>query len=207
MLLPRWCSTFKTDFQLPWAANTSAYRIILGVSRIDVDRNLASTTRSNLILEHYSCHQRGVSNAGIEYTDSSVQCPICDRSVPESEINLHLDLQCPGSGGPSSPLPEVAKPVTQRKLGSSQGSDGPIVIDTPTAKPKLQPTTSGRLAPTFAGMKRAADDSNGNGEKKPRVNALTANQPYVWHYNSLNVGWRNARDHRLWRRTSDRTIS
>ena len=43
-----------------------------------------------------------------------MECPVCNRSVSSDDINLHLDLQCPGTG-------ESSRQAAQR---SSQASSG-----------------------------------------------------------------------------------
>lgn len=37
-----------------------------------------------------------------ELAESTVQCPVCNEEVVDTEINLHLDLRCRGLAGPSS---------------------------------------------------------------------------------------------------------
>lgn len=108
----------------------------------------------------------------------TVTCPVCERQVPESEINLHLDLRCPGTpAGPSSPLSQPTPGGTQRS-----------VVDL-TQKEQTTPSASRPPAPMFRsrpstqaqangkGAKRPAPPDKGREEKKPRVNALKANQP------------------------------
>ncbi|BEJ17312.1 hypothetical protein CspHIS471_0607130 [Cutaneotrichosporon sp. HIS471] len=83
-----------------------------------------------------------------------VTCPVCERSVPAPEINLHLDLRCPGpAAGPSSPLPAARAPA-------------------PMFRSRPAPQSNGK-----AGAKRAPLSELPREDKKPRVNALKAAQP------------------------------
>jgi hypothetical protein len=108
---------------------------------------------------------------------SQVQCPICDRSVPASEINLHLDLQCPGPGGPSqptsttsrSPHPSSTPTLPSRSQVPARGrapSRSPVkdekevvVIDETPLRPSARGGVSGgaergAVAPIFSTRKR-----------------------------------------------------
>lgn len=109
-----------------------------------------------------------------------VQCPICDRSVPSSEINLHLDLQCPGPGSPSqptsaksrSPHPSSTPTLPSRSQAPTQGrapSRSPVkdelevvVVDEtparPSARGRLSGADRGAVAPIFAGRKRVKEE-------------------------------------------------
>lgn len=62
-----------------------------------------------------------------------VACPICSRQIPESDINLHLDLQCPGNGSTSTStcLPKVKTEPSQSSLKSSPARDVIEISDTP----------------------------------------------------------------------------
>lgn len=135
----------------------------------------------------------------------SVECPICGQDVPETGINLHLDLQCAGQGGPSSSAVAAASPrqptwfddwtslhsstpvrqTAVRQVSGSRG--GPVAsIFTPSSSrtkaktespdPVLVEEDGGNAG---RGVKRTTQSNatNGNAEKKPRINALTANQP------------------------------
>ncbi|ORY25329.1 hypothetical protein BCR39DRAFT_471453, partial [Naematelia encephala] len=136
-----------------------------------------------------------------------VDCPICGRTVPESEINLHLDLQCPGQEGPSQPLktpassrssPDVValphdtptgKPSTSRRVsGSGKGGvaaifGGPVHATSLKRKVKAEEDLGdkGGKEEAIAGQKSETLSSQTkgqmNGEKKPRINPLVANQP------------------------------
>ena len=115
----------------------------------------------------------------------SVDCPICTRSVPETDINLHLDLQCPGRTHISSPAGgELARETPGKGNESAPTMSSPY---TTTIKPgsELQdPTTMANESggPPTRGAKRPSPVDGRNGttgalEKKPRLNSLTANQP------------------------------
>ncbi|KAK8846711.1 hypothetical protein IAR55_005798 [Kwoniella newhampshirensis] len=83
-----------------------------------------------------------------------VRCPICDLSVAQDDINLHLDLQCRGSSsgaGPSTtPDPRSitsthSQSFTQTRLRTSQDTESTspdreikAVEDTPSSKPGLK---------------------------------------------------------------------
>lgn len=47
--------------------------------------------------------------------ESIVKCPVCAEDVPESEINLHLDLRCRGISGPSSSGPRSSQASSSSK--------------------------------------------------------------------------------------------
>ena len=131
-----------------------------------------------------------------------VACPICTRQIPEADINLHLDLQCPGeastsrkasqgSNNKSSPKQEVIDILDTPPKRSSDGagtSKGNVAsIFASRKRVKLEepaetedtsqptPSISERKRPL---MREQAGTGMGQGmEKKPRVNPLTANQP------------------------------
>ncbi|EIW68684.1 hypothetical protein TREMEDRAFT_71878 [Tremella mesenterica DSM 1558] len=127
----------------------------------------------------------GGSSANVVNTTMAgekVICPICNRLVSGNDINLHLDLQCPGApnAGPSRSPPHSSRQPSQQKIISSS--------------PDLEGKSSSgepprHMAPVF-GVKRKvmkvedddggsvrAQETNGREEKKPRVNPLSANQP------------------------------
>ena len=126
----------------------------------------------------------------------TVSCPICGRSVLESDINVHLDLQCPGALASSS---QVGPSQTKPQPPSSKNSNGAasqnsviVIEDTPVKAKRKEVSIFGSV-----GRKRdrAAEDEDikpdisalGKAEsteapkqiqeKKPRLNPLVANQP------------------------------
>jgi putative ATPase len=100
-----------------------------------------------------------------------VTCPVCERTVPAAEINLHLDLRCPGPGaGPSSPLPASG---TQRSLVDLTQPETPAArAPAPMFRSRPASQSNGKM-----GVKRSAPSEPAREEKKPRVNALKAAQP------------------------------
>lgn len=125
----------------------------------------------------------------------------------ETDINLHLDLQCTGQVGPSSSadvsnlagastlnrvedLSSLSDDTPTRPSGTRQPSSskaGPVVsIFTPG---KVEGNTSDGVsveseasaAVPSRGFKRgsSSNGTNGTADKKPRVNPLIASQPYV----------------------------
>ncbi|KAL1408436.1 DNA-dependent ATPase mgs1 [Vanrija albida] len=121
---------------------------------------------------------------------AKVECPICNRSVPEANINLHLDLQCPGApGGSSPPASAAAGSSVQKRLSTSQDDSEVEALDqTPVprkparsrplaaAGPSAGPSSAPDREPS---VKREANEylSNSGAEKRRRANALVANQP------------------------------
>ncbi|KAL7424366.1 DNA-dependent ATPase mgs1 [Cryptotrichosporon argae] len=110
---------------------------------------------------------------------AKVQCPICARSVPEANINLHLDLQCPGTGGPSSspnvhatPTPAI-KAATRSKLDAVQT---PTIFGT-QRRPSSSAVKVEREDKEEGGEKRRRSASPEAGGKRARVDPLIANQP------------------------------
>ncbi|BEI80626.1 hypothetical protein CcaverHIS002_0111550 [Cutaneotrichosporon cavernicola] len=100
-----------------------------------------------------------------------VTCPVCERSVPAPEINLHLDLRCPGpAAGPSSPLPAGG---SQRSLvDMTQAETPPARAPAPMFQSRSASQSNGK-----AGAKRAPLSELPREDKKPRINALKAAQP------------------------------
>lgn len=100
-----------------------------------------------------------------------VTCPVCERSVPAAEINLHLDLRCPGpAAGPSSPLPPSG---TQRSLVDLTQPETPAAhAQAPMFRSRPASHSNGK-----AGVKRPPPSEPVREDKKPRVNALKAVQP------------------------------
>lgn len=147
-----------------------------------------------------------------------VACPICSRQIPESDINLHLDLQCPGNPSTSTATSstKVTLEPSHSSLKSSPGKDVIEISDTPP-RPTNGETAgsgskirSGNVASIFGPRKRvkleepedepsqtttskrpstqARSQVQPKGvvkeepaERKPKVNPLVANQPYVFH--------------------------
>ncbi|WWC67629.1 uncharacterized protein I206_101539 [Kwoniella pini CBS 10737] len=136
-----------------------------------------------------------------------VECPICSTLVSESDINLHLDLQCRGKAniaGPSS-TPKLKSQNSQEKgngtISSPHAEIINLVEDTPTAKPALNARRSsgkstGPVASIFntstkSKRKNLSQDEDpledkkptgvfgeeGRMEKKSKINPLVANQP------------------------------
>ena len=130
-----------------------------------------------------------------------VACPICTRQIPEADINLHLDLQCPGEA-------TTSRKASQSSIKSSPKQEVIDILDTPPKRGNDGAGASkGNVASIFASRKRVkledkaeVEDASqptpsvnerkrppergqtGNGlgqgiEKKPRINPLTANQP------------------------------
>ncbi|TXT13470.1 hypothetical protein VHUM_00837 [Vanrija humicola] len=91
---------------------------------------------------------------------AKVECPICNRSVPEANINLHLDLQCPGAPGLSSPpATAAAGPSTQKRLSTSQDeSEVELVNETPAprklARSRPLATATPSAGPSSASLDR-----------------------------------------------------
>lgn len=93
-----------------------------------------------------------------------VACPICSRQMPESDINLHLDLNCPGEASSSTP-----KSVTRTKPEASQSSlrsspEGGVIeiADTPprpASGTRNQTTNPANVASIFGPRKRMKLDS------------------------------------------------
>ncbi|CAK9784265.1 P-loop containing nucleoside triphosphate hydrolase protein [Cutaneotrichosporon oleaginosum] len=101
-----------------------------------------------------------------------VTCPVCQRSVPAAEINLHLDLRCPGlpAAGPSSPLQASG---TQRSLVETSQPETPATRNNaPMFRSRPASQSNGK-----AGVKRPAPPDPAREDKKPRINALKAAQP------------------------------
>lgn len=124
--------------------------------------------------------------------DTTVECPICEKLVPEQDINLHLDLQCslrPGSASGSGSQ-KVSRTSSQNELVVlSSGSDVDVKPDMPESSKapmfrKRQSSSSGLVkeeppANGGARSKRAAGqaDKSEQSQKRQRVNPLTAAQP------------------------------
>ena len=155
-----------------------------------------------------------------------VACPICSRQIAESDINLHLDLQCPGNAPSSNPVKIKSEP-SQSSLRSSPRGKVIEISDTPP-RPTAGSTESGsggsgskgrsgNVASIFGPRKRIkledeevapgpnpvksasktlSDTPKTSGgklqssksavkeetsERKPKVNPLHANQPYVYN--------------------------
>ena len=134
-------------------------------------------------------------------------CPICARPVLNTDINLHLDLQCPGPGGP----PTSSHPTTTPSRRSP--SDDPLLgrNDTPADLGRGRPIPGSRGNPVASMFGASSSQSTsktkspdsphagdetgvqarrvkrppivnrtkGNEEKRPRLNPLIANQPLV----------------------------
>ena len=130
-----------------------------------------------------------------------VDCPICGRTVTADNINLHLDLQCPGQVAPSSSFPNSVS--IEDRSSDNIVIDQPNDLDLRASRPKL---AAGRGSPKNAygiiapaksvpispdpslpqgmhsvskGVKRhhSVPESDTDIEKKPRLNPLIANQP------------------------------
>ncbi|WVW78785.1 hypothetical protein I302_100747 [Kwoniella bestiolae CBS 10118] len=131
-----------------------------------------------------------------------VECPVCSLPVAETDINLHLDLQCRGSSS-------TAGPSTTPKLRSKGSQSSPerevisLLEDTPTSKQTLSARrASGKSAsgpgpgsvasifnstskrksssqdePLDLSTSATAKSEDGKGDKKQRLNPLIANQP------------------------------
>jgi putative ATPase len=112
-----------------------------------------------------------------------VACPICGRSVIEKDINLHLDLQCSGSVGPSTSTSDAAgagadeAPITtlEKAVTKPPETDGVIHIldDSPAPvrvdrriKP-ISKVVGGNVAPIFS--KRGSSPTKGNGREEAKV--------------------------------------
>nr|XP_018265796.1 ATPase [Kwoniella dejecticola CBS 10117]OBR87954.1 ATPase [Kwoniella dejecticola CBS 10117] len=74
-----------------------------------------------------------------------VECPICSTLVSESEINLHLDLQCRGASAEAGPSHTTEAGPQTSHIRSKRTTSSPLrdVIDlaeqdTPTSKPSLK---------------------------------------------------------------------
>lgn len=96
---------------------------------------------------------------------TQVACPICARQVPEADINLHLDLQCPGEASTSShSQDDISQSGVKAERRSSQASnkssdDGIVAVEaTPIARASGQraggAAGSAPVAPIFGGMRR-----------------------------------------------------
>ena len=154
----------------------------------------------------------------------AVACPICGDQVNESDINLHLDLQCSRGAGPSSRAGSARKQSLSRSVSLhsnvSMDSDGIVEIkgEEPRMPKENMSTFTGNNKPSDAGTgakavasiftpstarsqpryvngvrengtkdpdstvtsgrpKRPLQENSVAGEKKPRLNPLTANQP------------------------------
>jgi putative ATPase len=62
-----------------------------------------------------------------------VACPICSRQIPEEDINLHLDLQCPGDATTSTPLTTRKASQTSLNLNAKPSPEREVIelADTP----------------------------------------------------------------------------
>jgi putative ATPase len=130
-----------------------------------------------------------------------VACPICTRQIPEADINLHLDLQCPGEA-------TTSRKASQGSIKTSPKQEVIDILDTPPKRGNDGAGSGqGNVASIFASRKRVKledkaevedaqptpsinerkrppqrEQNAGKGmtqgmEKKPRINPLTANQP------------------------------
>lgn len=137
-----------------------------------------------------------------------VACPICARQISEGDINLHLDLQCPGIGSTSEIEPTMPARTSQSKNRASPDADVIEIGDTPPrsshGEASSSKTKTGNVASIFAPRKRvkleATESPAGQAadrlervkrseplskvgtdasEKKPKTNPLVANQPWV----------------------------
>jgi putative ATPase len=132
-----------------------------------------------------------------------VQCPICDRFIAELDINLHLDLQCPGSSsipGPFTPANtfrsehDSSQPNLRSSPGFERHSQASNTTTQPAALTRKGSLTNVSVAPIFGATtgsnKRKANTAiiedlprstlsttDNAPEKKARPNPLTANQP------------------------------
>ena len=130
-----------------------------------------------------------------------VACPICTRQIPEQDINLHLDLQCPGeattsrkpsqSNIKSSPPHEIIDILDTPPKIKDSGGAGPSKGNVASIfskkqvrleeKPEVQDERPSQPVFTPNERKRSLGKDQASrtevSEKKPRVNPLTANQP------------------------------
>ncbi|WWD07998.1 hypothetical protein V865_006108 [Kwoniella europaea PYCC6329] len=137
-----------------------------------------------------------------------VECPICALLVAESDINLHLDLQCRGASSAAGP-----STTPKFRTKGSQSSPDREVIDllesTPTSKPSNSRRSSNKSMPvasifnSTAKRKSSSQDDpipmdidkkgtgvsseEGKGEKKQRLNPLIANQPLAERSRPTNL--------------------
>ena len=109
---------------------------------------------------------KGRSNSVQTRADLSVECPICTLPVPESDINLHLDLQCPGVGSSSKFQQTPARP-SSRAINTSQDSAILSVDDVVVVPDDTQTQKSGQrgvekrdsVAPIFGTREKRRDSA------------------------------------------------
>lgn len=124
-----------------------------------------------------------------------VTCPICTKELLERDINVHLDFQCPGTTGEtskSSSQPLAASHATTppqntpgRELKATASVVGKRKADEEVWEESSRILGSnGDTAAREVFKRERRDDKLAEqpkrGEKRVKMNPLTANQPYVF---------------------------